>query len=247
MPAALVAEHVSKRFGNTLALDDVDWTVERGDAVALLGANGAGKTTLLRICATLMRPTRGAVRVLGLDVAARGAAARRRIAMLGHESWLYPDLSTDENLRFYARLFGIREAPARIAALTERVGLGGWMHRPVRVLSRGLLQRAALARVLLHDPEVLLLDEPFTGLDLDARDWLSGVLRDARGRGVTLVMSTHDVEHGLTLCSRAVILRGGRIAWDGAVAAGDALDVAARYRDMARGAPARADVGAAGS
>jgi heme exporter protein A len=230
MPAALEVEHVSKRFGSTLALDDLAWTVDRGEAVALLGPNGAGKTTLLRLCATLLRPTQGTVRVLGLDAATHGAAVRRRIAVLGHESWLYSDLSARENLRFYARLFGIADASARVAALIDRLGLEGWSHRPVRVLSRGLLQRAALARVLLHEPELLLLDEPFTGLDLEARDWLCDVLRDAHRRGVTLVMSTHDVSHGLALCTAAVILARGRIAWQGLVSGSDAATFEARYR-----------------
>jgi heme exporter protein A len=239
MPAALEVEHVSKRFGSTLALDDLAWTVDRGEAVALLGPNGAGKTTLLRLCATLLRPTQGTVRVLGLDPASQGTAVRRRIAVLGHESWLYSDLSTRENLRFYARLFGVADAPARVDALIERVGLGGWSHRPVGVLSRGLLQRAALARVLLHDPEVLLLDEPFTGLDLGARDWLCEVLRDAHHRGVTLVMSTHDVDHGLALCSAALILLRGRIGWQGRVTPDNAAEVGARYRAVTHGADDR--------
>jgi heme exporter protein A len=232
MPAALEVEHVSKRFGNTLALDDLGWTVERGDAVALFGPNGAGKTTLLRLCATLLRPTQGTIRVLGLDAASRGPAVRRRIAVLGHESWLYPDLSARENLRFYARLFGVADAPARVAALIEHLGLEGWSHRPVGVLSRGLLQRVALARVLLHEPELLLLDEPFTGLDLEARDWLCAILRDAHRRGVTLVMSTHDVGHGLALCTTALILRRGRIAWQGPVSGNDPASFEGRYRAL---------------
>jgi heme exporter protein A len=232
MPAALEVEHLSKRFGSTLALDDVGWTAECGAAVALFGSNGAGKTTLLRVCATLMRPSRGTVRVLGLDAAAEGAGIRRRIAVLGHESWLYPDLSPRENLRFYARLFGVRHPQPRIEELIERLGLGGWSHRPVRTLSRGLLQRAALARVLLHEPEVLLLDEPFTGLDLDARDLLCDVLRDAHRRGATLLMSTHDVALGLALCASALVLVRGRIAWHGPVDAADAPGFEARYREL---------------
>jgi heme exporter protein A len=246
MPAALEVEHVSKRFGNTLALDDLDWTVERGDAVALFGPNGAGKTTLLRLCATLLRPSHGTIRVLGLDAATRGPAVRRRIAVLGHESWLYPDLSARENLRFYARLFGVADAPARVAALIEQLGLEGWSHRPVGVLSRGLLQRVALARVLLHEPDLLLLDEPFTGLDLEARDWLCAVLRDAHRRGVTLVMSTHDVGHGLALCTAALILTRGRIAWQGPVSGGDAASFETRYRALSA-ADHRASVSAATS
>ena len=236
MPAALEVEHLSKRFGNTLALDDIAWTVERGAAVALFGPNGAGKTTLMRACATLVRPSGGTVRVFGLDAAAAGGAVRRRIAVLGHESWLYPDLSARENLRFYARLFGVADPQARIDALIDRLDLHGWSHRPVRALSRGLLQRCALARVLLHEPELLFLDEPFTGLDLEARDVLCDVLRDAHRRGSTLVMSTHDVGLGLALCARAVVLVRGRVAWEGPVGPAGAADFEARYRTLTHAA-----------
>ena len=235
MPAALEVEHLSKRFGSTLALDDIGWTAEQGAAIALFGPNGAGKTTFMRLCATLLRPTTGTVRVFGLDAAAHGIAVRRRIAVLGHESWLYPDLSARENLRFYARLFGVARPQPRIEALIDRLGLGGWSHRPVRGLSRGLLQRAALARVLLHEPDVLFLDEPFTGLDLDARDVLCDVLRDAHRGGTTLLMSTHDVGLGLSLCSAAVVLVRGGIAWQGAVGPSDTAEFEARYRALTHG------------
>jgi len=238
MPAALEVAHLSKRFGSTLALDDLGWSVERGAAVALFGPNGAGKTTLLRLCATLLRPSAGRIRVLDLDAATEGPAVRRRIAVLGHESWLYPDLSTRENLRFYARLFGLDAPQARADALLERLGLSGWSHRPVRVLSRGLLQRAALARTLLHEPDVLFLDEPFTGLDLDARDLLCEVLREANRRGATVVMSTHDVALGLAVCSSALVLVRGRLAWQGAVSASEAGVFEARYRALMHGGDA---------
>jgi heme exporter protein A len=187
---------------------------------------------LLRVGATLLRPSTGTVRVFGLDAAAHGPAVRRRIAVLGHESWLYPDLSPRENLRFYARLFALDAPQVRVDALIERLGLAGWSHRPVRALSRGLLQRCALARVLLHDPELLFLDEPFTGLDLDGRDLLCTVLREAQQRGVTLLMSSHDVALGLAVCTTAVVLLRGRIAWQGTVGAADAVAFEARYRAL---------------
>jgi heme exporter protein A len=240
MPAALEVEHLSKRFGSTLALDDLTWSADRGAAVALFGPNGAGKTTLLRLCATLLRPTAGRIRILGLDIGSEGPAVRRRIAVLGHESWLYPDLGPRENLRFYARLFQVAEPQRRIDALIDQLGLGGWSHRPVRALSRGLIQRCALARVLLHDPEVLFLDEPFTGLDLDARELLCDVLRDVHARGATLIMSTHDVALALAVCSTALVLVRGRIAWHGAVAAGEAAAFEALYRTLTH-QPGRAE------
>jgi heme exporter protein A len=232
MSAALEVEHLSKRFGSTLALDGIDCSVARGAAVALFGPNGAGKTTLMRACATLLRPSAGTVRVLGVDVASQGAAVRRRIAVLGHESLLYPDLSPRENLRFYARLFGVSDALQRVDRLIAQLGLAGWSHRPVRALSRGLVQRCALARVLLHEPQLLFLDEPFTGLDLEARDLLVAVLREHNRRGTTVVMSTHDIALGLALCSSAIVLTLGRIAWQGAVDVHDAAGFEARYREL---------------
>jgi heme exporter protein A len=232
MPAALEVEHLIKRFGRAAALDDVTLRVEAGEAALLLGPNGAGKTTLLRCAATLLRPQRGVVRIGGLDAAREGAAVRRRLAVLGHESFLYPDLSPLENLTFYARLYGLAGPERRALELVEQLGLRGWTHRPVRTLSRGLVQRCALARVLLHTPDLLLLDEPFTGLDAEARALLSGVLRDAHARGTAMLMSTHDLELGLALCQRAIVLAGGRLAWQGPVTPADAARLEAELRRL---------------
>jgi heme exporter protein A len=232
MPAALEVEHLTKRFGRAAALDDVTLQVGAGEAALLLGPNGAGKTTLLRCAATLLRPQRGVVRIGGLDAAREGAAVRRRLAVLGHESFLYPDLSPLENLTFYARLYGLAGPERRALELIEQLGLRGWTHRPVRTLSRGLVQRCALARVLVHTPELLLLDEPFTGLDAEARALLSGVLRDAHARGTAMLMSTHDLDLGLALCQRAIVLAGGRLAWQGAVTPADTGRLEAELRRL---------------
>ncbi|MGD9763863.1 MAG: heme ABC exporter ATP-binding protein CcmA [Candidatus Binatia bacterium] len=238
MPTALEIDQVSKRFGLVAAVNEVSCSIAAGEAVLLLGANGAGKTTLLRLCATLLRPTRGHIRIAGLDAAAHGAAARRKLAVLGHESFLYPDLSAAENLSFYARLYGVSEPHARAAALIEQLGLRGWAHRAVRTFSRGMVQRCALARVLLHEPEILLLDEPFTGLDVEARELSCGALRDAHGRGAALLISTHDLQLGLSLCARAIILARGRIAWQGPVTADEAPALERRLRELAFREPA---------
>ncbi|MDX2170381.1 MAG: heme ABC exporter ATP-binding protein CcmA [Deltaproteobacteria bacterium] len=232
MPAALEVEHLTKRFGRAAALDDVSLRVEAGASALLLGPNGAGKTTLLRCAATLLRPQRGVVRIAGLDAATHGAAVRRRLAVLGHESFLYPDLTPLENLAFYARLYRLDRPEQRALDLIEQLGLRGWTHRPVRTLSRGLVQRCALARVLLHAPDLLLLDEPFTGLDAEARALLSAVLRNAHARGTALLMSTHDLDLGLALCQRAVILAGGRLAWQGDVSGQDAARLDAELRRL---------------
>lgn len=232
MFAALEVEHVSKSFGRIVALDDVSCHLAAGEAVMLLGPNGAGKTTLLRLCATLLRPSRGRIRIAGFDAAAQGAVARRHLAVLGHQSFLYPDLSVLENLAFYARVYDVAAPAARVAGLIDRLGLTGWAHRPVRTLSRGFVQRCALARALLHSPDVLLLDEPFTGLDVDARERLCAVLRETHERGAALLMSTHDLALGTALCTRAVILGGGRVVWQDHLAADATPALERRLREL---------------
>jgi heme exporter protein A len=232
MPAAVETRELTKRFGRTTAVDRVSVRIEAGASAALLGPNGAGKTTWLRLCATLLRPTHGEVHVLGHDARGDGSAVRRGLGFLGHESLLYPDLSPLENLRFYARLFGVPHPGPRIDDLIARTGLTGWAHRPVRTLSRGLLQRCALARVLLHEPALLLLDEPFTGLDLDAAATLSELLVAAHARGATILMSTHDLPRALAVCSTALVMRRGQLVWQGSIASMRAADLAAAYQSL---------------
>jgi ABC-type multidrug transport system ATPase subunit len=206
--------------------------LESGSATALLGPNGAGKTTFMRLCATLLRPSAGSIRLFGLDAHADGPAVRRRIGFLAHESLLYPDLTPTENLLFYARLFRHPTPARRAAELIERLGLTGWAHRPVRTLSRGVLQGCALARVFVHQPDLLFFDEPFTGLDADARDTLVAALSDAHRAGATLLMSTHDLGTACAVCTSAVVIVGGRLAWQGPIAADAQSDLEARYSDV---------------
>lgn len=208
---------LGRRFAGVTALQGVDLTVTTGEAVAVFGPNGAGKTTLLRILATLLRPSQGALRLFGVPLSDAGTSARRRIGFLSHRSFLYPDLTPAQNLDFYARMFAVPARLERVRGLLDQVGLIGWAHRPVRTLSRGLEQRCALARALVHEPELLLLDEPFSGLDVNAAAMLSKMLRQAQARGTTLLMTTHDSARGFEICSRAVILARGRLVWDGRV------------------------------
>lgn len=218
MSAAIIETRaLGRRFAGVRAVDSVDVQVTAGEAVALFGPNGAGKTTLLRMLATLLRPTRGELLLFGGPVSDGGGAARRRIGFLSHQSFLYPDLTPIENLEFYARMFRVAAPATRVRELLEQVGLLGWAHRPVRTLSRGLEQRCALARALLHEPDLLLMDEPFTGLDVDAGNMLRDMLRQAHARGTTLIMTTHDMGQGFALCRRAVILVRGRLVWSGAI------------------------------
>jgi heme exporter protein A len=214
---AIETRGLTKLYGGLPAVCDLDFTVAPGEAVALFGPNGAGKTTLLRLCATLLRPSRGSLRLFGRPGGDGRGELRRRIGFLSHQSFLYPDLTPVENLSFYARMFGLIDSQKRVGELLEQVGLLGWANRPVRTLSRGLEQRCALARALLHEPDLLMLDEPFTGLDVDASATLRAVLSAAHRRGAAVLMTTHDIDQGLTSCDRAVILARGCLVWDGPV------------------------------
>ncbi len=200
-PPAFEAEGLVKRYRRAPVLNGVDFRVGPGEAVCLLGPNGAGKTTLLRIAATLVRPSAGVVR----------RAARARIGFASHHSLLYPELTVAENLRFHARL---HQVALDLDALLEAHGLAHVRRTPARLLSRGTAQRAALARALLHRPDLLLLDEPFAGLDAASRGRLARMIAEARSRGAALILATHDTGRGLDLADRAVLLHEGRIRLD---------------------------------
>jgi len=203
-----------KSFGPRVALAGVNLSVEAGEFVTLVGPNGAGKTTLLRVLATLTRPTSGTVQVAGLDLSRAGEEVRRRIGFLSHRTLLYEDLSAEQNLRFYARMYDLDEGPARIRDLLKRVGLAARQHDQVRTLSRGMQQRLALVRVLLHRPQVLLLDEPYTGLDPQAARVLTGLLDELAGEGCTILLTTHDLNRGLAMGQRVGVLARGRLVYD---------------------------------
>ena len=219
---AVAAHGVERRFGGVRALRGVDLEVAGGETLAIFGSNGAGKTTLLRILAGLLRPNAGAVRLFGQPLPGE-ASLRRRIGVVGHESFIYGDLSATENLSYYARLYGV--GAARGAELLAEVGLRDAAHRPARTYSRGMLQRLSLARAILHEPDLLLLDEPFTGLDALGGDVLAGVFARVRAAGATIVLTTHDFERGIEAATRAVVLHRGRIAWsaDGVLPAASAM------------------------
>lgn len=230
---AIEVRGLVRRYGYRRALDGVDLDVRRGGAVALYGPNGAGKTTLLRVLGTGLRPDRGTVAVLGFDRARDAAAIRRHVGILGHAPGLYRDLDVRTNVRFFARLQGV-ERPNRAAdAWIERLGLAHRAGDPVRVLSRGLLQRVAIARAWVHDPDVLLLDEPFEGLDPVATRMLSDELARARAENRTVVLATHDVELGARLADGFVILGAGRVAERGD-SPPDPVAIRARLDDLGR-------------
>jgi len=227
----VVGSGLTRRFGATTALDGVDLTVRRGEPLALFGVNGAGKTTLLRLLSGGLKPTQGSLAIEGIDPRHAPAAARGRIGLLSHHTLLYDDLSALENLVFFAKLHGLAAPEARARAMLSEVGLTDRADEPVRGFSRGMQQRVALARALLHDPSLLLLDEPSSGLDARASSRLREALRDAASRGATWVIATHDVEEGLALCPRWIAMRRGRVI-DGGASVGQDAD---RVRELVRG------------
>jgi heme exporter protein A len=212
---AVAAHDVRKTFEFKPVLRGVSLMVPAGATVALLGPNGAGKTTLLRILATLARPSSGEVTINGLDLRRDAQDIRWRIGYLGHQPMLYEELTAEENLDFFARMYGVQNRQARIDALVERVGLRSKAKDRVRDLSRGQTQRMALARALLHEPSLLLLDEPDAGLDEQGIALLEVILRERAARGQTTILTTHDLAWGLRITDRAVALVAGRVTYDG--------------------------------
>ena len=210
VPPAFAARRLTKRFGRSTALREIDFELEAGRCHVLFGRNGAGKSTLLLVAATLVRPTSGELFFAGERYGDLGDEVRRHIGLVSHQSFLYPDLTALENLEFYARLYGSSESASEALVWAE---LDLRRHSPVRTLSRGMLQRLSVARALLHRPKLLLLDEPYTGLDASSSERLSARLADAKGE-TSVLLTTHDVERGVSLADRISILEGGRIVFD---------------------------------
>jgi heme exporter protein A len=215
---AVALRELARAYGDRPALAGVTLDLPRGATLAVFGANGAGKTTLLRVLATLLRPHGGEARVLGRELPRDGWAVRGKIGLVAHDPLLYRDLTARENLRFHARL---HDVPAqRAETLLEAVGMARRADEPVRSLSRGMAQRVAICRALLHEPELLLLDEPLANLDPGA----AGAVAPLIGRGPARVLISHDVEQGLVEADLVLGLRGGRaelVAPAGEVGAGD--------------------------
>jgi heme exporter protein A len=217
--AAIELDRVERRYGERTALADLTLELEAGGTLAVFGPNGAGKTTLLRVLATLLRPHAGRASVLGHSLPGEGWAVRGRIGLVAHEPLLYRALSGRENLRYHARLHGVR--PDRVEQLLERVGASRRADEPLRLLSRGMVQRLAVCRAVLHEPELLLLDEPRANLDPAASELVEPLI--GRGAGRTRVITSHDVARGLAEADVVLGLRGGHAEL---VAAADAVDPA---------------------
>ena len=211
-------EKIEKRFGSLIALRGVSLEIMPGEFVALLGHNGAGKTTLLRIAALLMDPTSGKVSFTGGAAASNGdsgsAHNRRLIGMVAHSTLLYDELTAEENLRLFGQLYGLEPLAPRVAEALAACGLASRAGSLVRTFSRGMRQRIAIARALLHGPRILLLDEPAAGLDRQGIEWFGATLARLKEEGCTVLMSTHARNESLDLATRAVSLRGGRVEHD---------------------------------
>ncbi len=230
MPA-LELQELARNYGERRVLSGVSLTLEAGQTLVVFGPNGAGKSTLLRVLATLLRPHGGSVRVLGSLLPDEAYAVRGRVGMLGHEAMLYRELSARENLRYHARLHGL--PPERVEELLERVGMRGRAADPLRELSRGMVQRVAIARAVLHDPELLLLDEPYAHLDPAAIDLVEPLLDGSGARSSparTRVITSHDPTGGLAQADLVLGLRAGRVAVLRERASVQASELAELYR-----------------
>jgi heme exporter protein A len=226
----LTAEEVSRHFGRRRALSRISFQTRKGSILGLLGPNGAGKSTMLTVLATLMRPSSGAVRYGTHTAVASGAALRSRIGILGHDLFLYPELTARENLAFFAGLYGAGHPQAAADAALQRSGLADRADDPVASFSRGMRQRVALERALIHNPRLVLLDEPFTGLDDASTAALIARLQGLRESDAIVVLATHDLDLAEGLLDTALFLRDGRVA--GAVSRPDALR--STYRTIMR-------------
>jgi heme exporter protein A len=231
MTALVTATNIGKLYGMRPVLKSVSLSVDRGEFVAVLGANGAGKTTLLRILATLARPSVGALDIAGVDALQHADRARAFIGMVSHQSLIYPDLTARENLAFFGRMYGVgdwrveiagqQSPPQRRSAISNlesqienalrRVNLWNRCDDFARTFSRGMIQRLTIARAILHNPPLLLMDEPFTGLDQASAANLSSLLRETAMSNRAVIMTTHELSRGLEGVTRALIIKSGRI------------------------------------
>ena len=230
----IYVQKLVKRFGLKTVLRGLNFQVQQGEFVALLGPNGAGKTTFLRILSSLSRPSIGNVRIAGYNLPNQAAAVRSRLGVVSHLPLLYGDLTAEENLRFYARMYGVRKMDERTSEVLDLVGLKHRRRDLVRTFSRGMQQRLAIGRAVLHDPDVMLFDEPHTGLDQDACSMLDSVLREVAARGRTVVMTSHDLARAADLASRFDILSRGVITSSVQRTEIDTDDLLAVYRQALR-------------
>ena len=210
MEPAIKTKKLSKVFGNRRAVDNVSIEVPQGAFLSIFGPNGAGKTTLLRVLSTLSRATSGSATLMGVDLKEDPDKARDHIGLISHNSMLYPDLTAEQNLMIYARLYGVVDPEARVLELLEAVELKHRRLDVVRTFSRGMTQRLSIARALIHDPDVVFLDEPYSGLDPHAVEIFDDLI-DQQREGRAFVMVSHDLQKGFAMCTHALVLAKGKV------------------------------------
>jgi len=225
---------LGKAFGARLVLNNIDLEVARTQSACICGVNGAGKSTLLRIIAGLVQPDQGSVQLCGYNIRKEPEKAKPRLGMVAHNSMVYPNLTVFENLSFFASLYGVKNGAARIEELLEEIGLFSYRYDKAGILSHGLLQRLAIARALVHNPAVLLADEPFTGLDAEARQHLVTILAGFTDNGGTVVMTTHDIANSIQYCDRVMVLDRTRLIFDAMTCDIDTASFARDYLLYAR-------------
>jgi heme exporter protein A len=232
-PAAVPIVEVNelaRAFGPRRAVAGVSMSLSAGECLAVFGPNGAGKTTLLRVLAGLLKPTSGSARVSGIELPG-GALARSRIGLISHHTMLYDALTPRENVSFAARLYGIHEASARVDDALGRMSMLDRANTPVRALSRGMQQRVSIARAMVHSPQLVLADEPYSGLDDSGARALTALLQELRAAGAAIVIVTHNIAEGLSLASRAAVMQAGRFVRQDPADRIDATSYARTYRE----------------
>jgi len=210
----ILADELEKTYGNFDALRGVSLKIKRGEFFTLFGPNGAGKTTLIKLLATLSAPTSGSLRVFDYDVKNEVQSIRSIIGVISHDTYLYENLSAFENIKFFAQLYGLSDVDNRVSTVIEQVGLKSRMHDLVRTFSRGMKQRLTVARAIVHEPKILLLDEPYTGLDLNGAQIFGEMLSALKSQSRTILMTTHNIDEGLGLSDRVGILVKGKIVFE---------------------------------
>lgn len=216
MDDVISVKNLSKSFGNHQVLKNIRFSARKGSTVAIYGPNGAGKTTLFKILSTLWTPTEGSVTINGFDISTEPSNVRKSIGVLSHETFLYNDLTAEENLRFYGQMYGIdgELLDSRVDELLEKTGLTYRATDRVSEFSRGMKQRLSISRALIHKPEILFMDEPYTGLDQNAANIFENILNEMDTQYATKLIVSHNIEQTFKLCNRAIILNSGEIVYD---------------------------------
>jgi heme exporter protein A len=226
---------LTKQADNKLILRGVDLSIKKGETVAILGPNGAGKSTLLKVLATLIKPTSGSILVNNLDLKKNHIEIKKIMGYLPHSSLLYDHYTPLENIEFFGNIYGVKNIEQRAIALVKEVGLSFFLNEPVKNFSRGMIQRIAIARAIVHEPQILLLDEPHTGLDQGAITILNNVILSMKAKGTTTLMVTHDFKQAAEICDRIIIVKNGKIVDDFRIENQNLGFVSEKYEQLVEG------------